>query len=351
MKPVIIILCLFIFAIPEIYGQGDGPILNKDLCSSGFVDAGKLYNQGIYDKCAEELESILANCKLSRNEKEQAMELLAKAYVEVLNPGKAESVVKTLLNKFPHYELDENQNFEGYNRLVKKFNIHPAFSIGARNTGLWKKFKTTKTFTLPDGPSNTEPYFYYGYMFSYYGWAELEFDKGISLNGDLMWWNSALNRNISDPDLNIDLDYQEWQEFIEIPLYLKKYFRIGKDFLPYVTGGLGWLYMLNANGNLNNKDTDNSKIINNVDMMPMRNRNNFEWVAGAGIGYKLKNLRFFGDIRYYGGLNSLTNSEHRLDNQTLIKDYLYVDNSIRMNKFEIGASISYTFINSVKKIK
>lgn len=351
MKPIIIILSIFIFAIPEIYCQGDGPVLLKDQCSSVIIDAGNLFNQGLYDKCAEKLEGILSSCKLSRSEKEQAMELLAKAYVEVLNPGKAESVVETMLNKFPHYALDENENFEGYNRLVKKFNIHPAFSIGARNTALWKKFTTTKTFTLPNGPANTEPYYYYGYMFSYYGWAELEFDKGISLNGDLMWWSSALNRNISDPDLNIDLDYWEWQEFIEIPLYLKKYFRVGKDFLPYVTGGLGWLYMLNANGNLNNKDADNSKIINNVDMMPMRNRNNFEWVAGAGIGYKLKNLRFFGDIRYYGGLNSLTNPEHRLDNQMLTEDYLYVDNAIKMNKFEIGVSISYTFINSVKRIK
>ncbi len=353
MKLRIIIWSLCIFTIPGIciYGQTDAPVLTHDQCSPGIMDAGRLFQQGLYDECTIKLESILATCKLSRSEKELAMELLAKAYVEVLNPGKAESVVKTMLNKFPHYELDENENFEAYNRLVKRFSIHPAFTIGARNTALWKKFSTTRTFTLPDGPANTEPYFYYGYMFSYYGWAELEFDKGISLNGDLMWWNSGLNRNISDPDLNIDLDYWEWQELIEIPLYIKKYFRVGKDFLPYITGGLGWLYMLNANGNLNNKDEDNPKIINNVDMMSMRNKNNFEWLAGAGIGYKLKNLRFFGDIRYYGGLNSFTNAEHRLDNQMLTEDFLYVDNSVKMNKFEIGVSISYTFINSVKRIK
>jgi hypothetical protein len=99
-----------------------------------------------------------------------------------------------------------------------------------------------------------------------------------------------------------------------------------------------------------NETDDKNYIINNIDVSGMRNRNNFEWVGGAGIGYKLKNLRFFIEARYYGGLTSLTNAAHRMDNETLINDYSYLDNTMKMNKFEIGAAISYTFINSVKKI-
>jgi hypothetical protein len=36
-------------------------------------------------------------------------------------------------------------------------------------------------------------------------------------------------------------------------------------------------------------------------------------------------------------------------NQSLINDYFYVDNSIKLNQFELGVSISYALINSVKR--
>jgi hypothetical protein len=85
-------------------------------------------------------------------------------------------------------------------------------------------------------------------------------------------------------------------------------------------------------------------------MLEMRNKNTYEWLAGAGIGYKLKNLRLFLDIRYFGGINSFTNANKRLSNSSLVNDFYYVDNSVKLNQFEIGASISYTFINSVKRV-
>jgi hypothetical protein len=86
-------------------------------------------------------------------------------------------------------------------------------------------------------------------------------------------------------------------------------------------------------------------------MLEARNRNTFEWIAGVGVGYKLKNLRLFIDARYYSGINSITNPEKGLNNSTLTNDYLYFDNEVRFKQFELGASVSYTFINSVKRIR
>ena len=88
-----------------------------------------------------------------------------------------------------------------------------------------------------------------------------------------------------------------------------------------------------------------------ISMLEARNRNTFEWIAGAGIGYKLKNLRLFIDVRYYSGIKRITNPEQGLSNETLTNDYLYIDNSVKLNQFEIGASASYTIINSVKRIR
>lgn len=340
------------FSATYSYGQNTGAIVTADQCSLSISKADGLYTSGLYDQCIGILEPVIKTCRLSRREKEHAMELLTKAYIEIQDMGKAESMALIMLNKFPHYELNEKENFEAYNRLIKKYQIHPSISIGIRNTGLWTQFAATKIFTVPDGPPNTEPYQTPGYAFMYYGWGEIEFSRGISLNGDFVWWTSAYSRELArEPDL--DIYFAETREFVEIPLYVKKYFYPVKNLMPYITAGAGWLYMTKAHGNpsIQNREDDVVYYESNIDMMSMRNRHTFEWIAGAGIGYKIKNIRMFLDIRYYGGITSFTNASHRFDNQHLQEEYLYIDNSAKMNKFEMGASISYTLKNKVKRIR
>jgi hypothetical protein len=352
MKRKIILCFLIVVSQISIYGQGNINILSSDQCSFLLKESDHAFSNGLYEICIEKTELLLSSCKLSKKEKEHALEMLAKAYVETHDAGKAEAVVKTLLNKFPHYELNENGNSEYYNRLIKKYNIHPLISIGIRNTGLWRLYNTSEIFTISDGPLNTEPYYAEAYTFTYYGWAEIEFNKGISLNGDLMIWTSKYNRS-GIKGTGLEIDYWEYHEFVEIPLYLKKYFKAPGNILPYVTAGLGWLYMYQATGNVNkyNSEDDLIYIMNNINVLDMRNRHNIEWLAGAGVGYKIKNLRMFADMRYYGGITSLTNPSRRFENETLINEYSYIDNSVKMNKFEVGVSIAYTFKNSVKKIR
>lgn len=333
----------------EISGQVSSGI-TREQCSSVVNSAGLSYEKGLYEECIKYLEEALKKCELSRQEKEYAMELLAKSYVEIKDPVKAESVVGEMLKKYPHYELNESANFESYNRLVNKYKIHPAFSIGIKNVIMWVGYNTSGVFTIPPGPVNTAPYRSGDYFFTYYGWAELEFGRGISLNADLMWWTSYYRKDF--PKDNFDIHFEERPEFIEIPVFLKKYFPVRKNILPYAAAGAGWLYMTKAIANVSKYDRFGAVTYyeNGVNTLPMRTRHNFEWLAGAGIGYKFRNVRMFLDIRYFGGLTSLTDPDHRMDNQVLANDYYYVDNSVKMTKFEFGASISYTLINSVKRI-
>jgi hypothetical protein len=331
---------------------------NVNDCLTILKEADRSFQDGLYDKCINDLEGLLKTCSLSRSEKERAMELLAKAYIETDDPGKAETAVNLMLKNFPHYELREQDNSESYNRLIKKYKVHPQLSLGIRNTADWVHFKTTKIYSVLDGIDYSESYdqklegILQGFGLMYYGWAELEFDKDISLNGDLIFKWTKFSRDFKKAS-TFDLNFSETDNYIEIPLYLKRYFHIGKNTLPYITAGMGWFYMTKANGNatINYTNVDSTATTGNINMLGMRNRNTFEWIAGAGIGYKLKNLRLFLDVRYYGGLNSFTNPEKGLNNSMLINDFFYVDNSVKLKQFEIGASVSYTFINSVKRIR
>jgi hypothetical protein len=334
-----------------------------DLSSKGtslLMQADKFYQEGYYDRCINNLQEALRNFRLSKSEKEHALELLGKAYIETEKPVKADSVINKLLVRFPHYELIESGNPEGYNRQVKKYKVHALITIGARNTGKWLFYKTTRTYSVLDGINYNAPYENIGYGFMYYGWGEIELDNDISLNGDMSFFWARYDRYFKK-DPGFDLHYWETNNFFTIPIYVKKYFHIGKNVLPYVTAGMSWLYMYKADGNafitytkddiVTGKNADYSNGLYNIDMMGMRTKSTYNWLAGAGVGYKLKNLRLFFDVRYYGGIKSLTNPARRLDNPNLLNDFFYIDNSVKLNQFEVGVSISYTLINSVNRKK
>jgi hypothetical protein len=360
MKSLLLILILFTNGY-FLTGQPAGNIYrSKDSCDSLLNGAERSFKDGLYERCIGDLNSLIRYCSLSKGAKERAMELLSKAYIETESLKKADSAVNRMLIRFPHYELKESDNPEGYNRLVKKYRIHPMLSIGARNTAKWLNYKQTKVYSVLDGLDYSSPYTTVSFGFIYYGWGELEFNNGISLNGDLTFWWARYDRNIKKPP-SFNLQFWEIDHYMNIPVYVKKYFYIGKNVLPYVATGIGWQYIMTAYGNavisytkddlVTGKNADYVNGESNINMLGMRKKNTFDWLAGVGIGYKLKNLRLFFDIRYCGALNSITDPSKRLNNPTLINDYFYIDNSVKLNQFEIGASISYTLINSVKKKK
>jgi hypothetical protein len=355
-KRIIIILILF-SGYCLLRGQtSDNDTKSNNECLTIVKKAEKLFQDGLYDKCINDLEGVLRTCKLSGSEKLLVIELLARAYVESDDYGKAESAVNLLVNNFPHYELKEQENPESFNRLVKKYKIHPRLSLGIRNTLDWMNYKTTRIFYV-DGLHYDAPYskelegILNDFNWMYYGWAELEFDRGISLNTDLIFKWTNFKREIKAPSFN--LTFKEQDNYIEIPLYLKKYFHLGENLLPYVTAGMGWLKMTKATANvtIDYPDALSSVTTGDINMLEMRNKNTFEWIAGVGIGYKLKNLRLFLDARYYRGMNSITNPEKVIINSTLYNEYFYIDNSVRFNQFELGFSASYTILNSVKRDK
>jgi hypothetical protein len=335
-------------------------------CYTLLKEAENYFKDGLYLKCIDDLNALWKSCTFSKKDREYVLELLAKAYLEVDNTEEADKTVNKLLHNNPHYELREAENSEDYNRLVKKYNIHPLITIGARNTADWVNYKTSKVYKVLGGLDYTEPYRKYkygllqGFGFMYYGTAEIEFDKHFSLNGDLTFWWIRYQRDIKKaPGFN--LSFWETDNYMEIPIYVKRYFPIGNNILPYITAGIGWNYMTRASGNVTisytkddvvtGKNADFDGGLYEMDMLEMRNRNTFEWIAGAGIGYKMKNLRIFLDVRYYGGLNSFTNPKKELSGSTLYDDYFYIDNSVKLKQFEIGVSISYTLFNSIKKSK
>jgi hypothetical protein len=356
MKRTIIILTLLYCHLIIVAQQ---PYWDKEECADRLTNAEAYYEAGKLIDCIQTLENALNSCDFSRKDKELALELLAKAYEETGDMDKADETINKLLVKYPNYELKEAENPEMFNRLVKRYEIHPLLTIGAKNTANWLRHRTTKVYSVLDGLDYSQPLDESGYWFTYYGMAEYEFVNGISINADLMTFLSNYFRNFyKDPGFK--LSYWENDGFIEFPFYLKKYFHITRNVLFYTSAGYGIFYMWKARGNVTLEYTKDDIITGqnedfnggmyNINLLPMKNRLTGQWNAGIGIGYKLKNLRMFLDARYLGCTGSFNDPEKSDLLPELKNDYFYIDQEMKINQFEVGATISYTLFNSVKRI-
>lgn len=328
-------------------------------CDQNLKQAEEIYNNGDYDNCIKILEKSLKECNFSKKKKENALELLAKSSLDQDNILQAETYVRSLLKNNPYYELKETSTHEDFDLLVKKFDVLPLFSIGLRNAGVQPKFEISKTYSILENVDYNVPYKTNKTILLYYGYIEYEFRKNISINVDIVNFSIQYNRSFSK-NMDWTMLYNEKLSFIEVPLYVKKYFLLGKNVVPYVSLGAGYLRIREANATsqiaytneaLFTEEDINYSSTGNIDVLNMRNKNNFEWLAGAGIGFKFKNLGIFIDARYCGGLNSLTNSSKRFDNTALTNNYFYIDNSVKLNKYELGISISYTLKNLIRKVR
>jgi tetratricopeptide (TPR) repeat protein len=329
-------------------------------CLTRLTDAESAYQNGQFNNCIDVLERALNLCIYSRSDKLRALEILAKSYVETGEMDKADATVNLLLKNFPHYESNDPENPELYNRLVKKYAIHPRFTIGAKNTANWLRRPTTKVYSVLDGIDYSQPLVESSYWFTYYGVAEYEFDHGISLSIDGMTFVSTYNR-IFTKGPSFSLSYWERATYVEFPMYIKKYFHPAKNFLAYISCGIGPFINYSAKGNVTlsykvadvvtGKNADFDGGMYNFDVLPIKHKLNWQWNAGIGIGYTIKNLRFFIDTRYLGLMGSITAPENSDRIPELKNDYFYIENEMKLNQFEVGATISYTLFNSVKRIR
>ena len=148
-------------------------------CEQNIKQAEELYNSGDYENCIQILEKSIKECDFSKKKKEDALELLAKSQLEQDNINQAEVTVQNLLENNPSYELKETDIHEDFDLLVKKFDVHPLFSIGISNAIMQPKLKVSKTYSILQNIDYTVPYTTNKTILLYYGWAEYEFKKNF----------------------------------------------------------------------------------------------------------------------------------------------------------------------------
>ncbi len=326
-----------------------------------FEEAQMLFNSSSYFESEKLLNEIIqTKFVLNKYHKQDVYELLIKNQLETDNVMGADSTAFQMLRRNPNYELKEENNTEDFNRLIKKFDVHPLFTLGIRSMSVTPYFKTTKTYSVLTDVDYSIPFDKIAGFINYNVWFEFLPITNLSINGEIGSFYLAPHRVLSKNGWT--LKYNERMVFLEMPLFIKKYINLGsKNIFAYGTLGMGYLGLASSSATIELKydktniytgqTSDTTISADGIDMIKMRNISTWEWEAGGGAGIRFKRFALSVDMRYTGGIGSFNNSKTRFNNSSLINDYKYIDNAVRLSKFEFGGVISYTFNTKIRKKK
>jgi hypothetical protein len=354
MKYCYLLVILFILSLPARSQKNYA-------CKEKIDMAEEAFNDGNYAGCISILENTPGESGCRKIEAIRWFELLAKAYLEIDNIEKTDSMIYILLKNDPFFTLKEGMQQEDLNYMIEKTRKkqYHLFSVGFRAAMCFPFFKTTEIYKDLNSQSIVYPYYQTPYIrnnisWKYSFWLEYQFHKHFSINSGFGYSSISYIRDFLSTyafGYHESIKYSETLKFIEVPAYVKFIYPVNKHVVSQAILGIGWCRILSAQATAYHSMTDTNGTINtishdkDIEVMGMRNVNNFEWICGLGIGYKIKGWNFNIDLRYSGGLNSFTNKDKRLSNDTLITKYYYVDNSVRINMFEIGISVSYNLFS------
>lgn len=325
-------------------------------CNIFIRDAGVLYNIGEYRHCISLLEKGLNECSLGREEEENALTELIKAYIETDDLEKTELYTKRLLINNPNYVIKRNFLQPDFLRVYNSYNINPLFSIGIIGGINLPKYKIINTYSLLDSVNYQAPY--KAKLGDQYG-VRMEFCplKNISFGADLLYATTKYYRKMAGTREWL-LNYRERISSHDASAFARIYLS-NKKLIPFITVGayISRTYTAVADASISYQTNDNLTATydkyfiyqNDIDILNKRNIFNKGMFGGIGARYKIENLIVGIESNYLFGFTNFVDINRRYANKSLLYNFYYIDNDFKVDKINLMLSAAYILKYSVKK--
>jgi opacity protein-like surface antigen len=315
-----LITCFFNILLPSFFITGLAflPLsLNAQTsCPQNLTLARNLFTQGRY----YEIEPVLNECLkdgFTKQEKIEALEMLSLTYVYLDYASKADSTYLMLLKLDPEHIVDPATDLPDLVFLHQSFRTKPIFRWNV-NVGLNRNYHRMiyQYSIFPElinspGSLVFEQKSATGYNFG----AGVEFNLykklSVALEGQFM--NSQVTESYNSALLHSSGTNPEYMRWINVPLYFKYEFDVGR-IKPYVTAGGSFNYLAYArykNINRQNSGIPNTTL-NEISVLSISDPINYSVRVGGGVMYKAFETSYIVIDVYYGlGLTNITEEQKR----------------------------------------
>jgi hypothetical protein len=320
----------------------------QNLCSQNLKKAQKEYDEGRLAEVSGILESCLKD-GFTRDQKLQAYRLLILTNLFSDKPDSAEQNLLHLLKEDPEYAINPGVDPVEFVTLLNQFNTSAVISVGL--TGGINQSRTRLDRSFSTDNSNNKGIYKPHVGFQGGLSVDILLKKAFQINTGVQFVQK--NYEYSKSMFNYtNLNLQESQLWIELPLALKYNIGYKNKLVPYVYGGGSAGLFLSSTGKLTriSNTGDNNASGPNVSLTSLRNKLNYSAIAGAGLRYKLGYGYISLDLKYAVGLRDIANSAKRYSNNDLVYFYGYIDSDFKLNNFYVSVGYFKSFYKP-KKLK
>jgi hypothetical protein len=334
-----------------------------------FKNAEEFYAAGKYNDALAQLEVIkntlekgnstdrlMTRLIFSQAEIEKVYTLLAQTYIEIGDEDKAKESLLKLLKESPNFKPGPLFQKDFY-LLLNEIEVQPKVYAGFNIMLNKPVFKIKQVNSIYDSTNYAATY-KSKLNYTYTGFLEWQFVNFLSLNAAYSYSKMSYKRELTSVATDqFNLKYNELIYANEGRLTLKKYFDNG-DVQPFIGVGaaLSNLRQVQGNAELNYLFTDRNTGVskqknitqNNIDIIKLRNKNRVGLNFNVGLTLKQKNIIIGLESRYILEFQNFNNQSNNQYNGVLANQYYYIDNDIKLRRFDFGISMAFILNYKIK---
>ena len=315
-------------------------------CMQNFSKAQRAYEEGRLN----EVEPLLKNCirQLAIGDRVKAYRLITLSNIFLDKLTEADDAYAKLLNTDPDYEPTKNEPIELL-RLHKSFRTWPTASFGLAGGPILTNADITQYHSVdnsdnPNGFYSAQVAFQFGVVTEYY----LANNFSVSPQFYIKTNKLKFEDNLFDFST---LTYTETQNWIEVPIVLRKYFNWRKfNLKPFVSLGASVSFLNKSNAAVLRDVSDGKDATGpDVNTISLRNDQNISALASVGIKKHFRHIYAFLAVSYRRDLLSQVNQDNRYAIPELTYKYGYVDNDYNTSHVSVSIGVSYALYNHKRK--
>lgn len=322
----------------------------QEECTFTLSKAQKLYDAGSIEQIPEMLQPCIEN-GFTDEEKQQALKLIALAYLFDKNNKEADKAMLNFLKEYPEYEIGASDQAE-FIQLFNTYRTYPIGSVGAViMTNSAYPYATHLRETSPvvgkGTYSNSGIGFSGGVEYQQYIMPRLD----ISL--EVLYVTDAYQYKSTNAENQGYLSFTETQGYLQFPFtVLYNPYNIWK-LSTFVRGGVnvGYLLSSTATGQYSiQSNLSNPITYSGTNIISYRNPMQFWGIVGAGFNLNIiPHGTIMLDLRYNIGLKKQNNSVNDLND--FADKFGFNENDFKLNNLCVSVGIFYKLYKPVKKSK
>ena len=339
-----------IFFSVHAYGQ--------DVCSRNLETAQRQFDEGRFYS-VEPLLSECLNSGFTRQERLNALELLAltKLYLDELD--QADSVYLDLLRLDPERKINEAVDPPDLVFLHNHFKTKPVFYwaiIGGINFSIPTIIHDYSVFDLEETDENPKA------KLGFEGGVNIEFNvyQNLYMGGELLYvrknflYTDEAKFYSMERSVGYTISQVEANNYIAVPVFLK--YMIGEERVrPYFYGGLSTDFLMFTTQRDIGRESpleEDPVEITSRDITKLRNTVNLTGIVGLGVMVKSGGLSLFAlDLRVMPGLTNITKESSRYADQAGLISSGVVSDAMRINSISLSVRFITPYYNPKLKKK